>query len=534
MKFTNTLFALFFVPLLALAQQDPVYVDSEIDAVTVFSQGAQVTRTASVNLPKGTSTLVFQHLTQNMDPSSIQLKGTGNLLILSISNRQNYLGDEDKSPEMIKLEKQIEVLAKDIRSLAAEEDAYRQEKEMILANKQLSGQNSAVSVEQLKQTAAFFSSRILAINLKMDEIRQSSQKKNKEKQKLERQLASERTGFQKKSSQVLVNVDVKQATTANFRLSYQVHGASWKSTYDARVVDLKKPIQLMHKAVITQQTGEDWDNVDLVLNTGSPFRSGQIPHLGIWYIDFANVAVLGSRELMKKDAPTANADRYYIQGRGDKAESGFNNQSFQVSQNLTSEEYTVDRRQNIPSTGKPQTVVLRELDIPAQYEYHIKPRLDKDAFLIANIYNWDQYDLLDGEMSLYNRDTYVGKSYLNTKNPRDTMEISLGRDNNIIVSRKRVKDKTEKTFLGGKRVDVYKWKIHIRNGKKEDISVILKEPIPVSRNEDIKVTHHELSGGRLHKETGILKWDFKLSPNKEKEFTISYEIKYPKDKNIRL
>jgi len=517
---------------IALAQ---VKVETSIQSVTLFQQGAQVSRSGSVNLPAGNSTVVFPYLTQLMDPNSISLTGKGNLTILSISHKNDYLTDEDKSELIKSLEEKLDKLEMDIRKLKAKEDALKREKDMIIANQSIGGQNSGVSLQQLQQTAAFFRSKIEEINIATEQVRVDIQEIDEQKRKIQQQLQQERQAFAQKTGQVIVQVDANAATNATFELSYLVSSAYWSSKYDARVENLSSPVTLTQKAQIVQQTGEDWTNVELVLSTGRPSAGGQVPYMNTQYVDFhqqyTNYYFDGAAN---QKAALRNADSRAGVATEEMEEVGITNLNFEINENLTQQEFSINRKQTVMSSSQPSTVVLRELTLPAKYEYHAKPRLDNDAFLIAKVYDWEQYDLMNGEISLYNGPTYVGKSHLNADNPDDTLQLSLGRDQGIVLKRTRVKNKQEKNFFGNKRTDLYTWKIEVRNTKKTAVKLMLKDQVPVSRNEDIVVTINNNGGGRLDEKTGIIRWNFELAPGAKKEMEISYEIKYPKDKNVRL
>ncbi len=513
----------------ALAQTEPKIVKSEITDVTVFQQGAQVTRKASVQIPAGTSTLLFSGLTQNMNPNSIMLGGSGDLTVLSITHKRNFLTEEDKSESMKGLESEVEKIERKLEEIASEEFGLVMERELLEANRKLGG-DGGFSLQELKAAADFVKQRREENARAWYKLQNEKKELNEKKQKLQQQINVERQAFSQKTGMVEVRVEASAAQNARFELSYIANGASWVSTYDARVDDLTKPVNLTHKAQITQQTGEDWSDVNLTLATGNPSAGAQVPYMNVWYVNFSNL-VTGRMPAQFGDA-VANANvRFKDSNKKLESLSEVQNQQFQVTQNLTQQEYTVERKQTLASNNSPITVVLREISLPAKYEYHAKPRLDQDAFLVAKVYNWGQYDLLDGELSLFNNKTYVGKAYLNTNNPEDTLQLSLGRDKGVVVTRERVYNKQEKTFFGSSRIDHYVWKIKLKNNKKVPVDIVLRDQVPVAQNEEIKVTINSTGGGKLDEKTGIIKWRFTLAPGQTSSYDVSYDVKYPKDKN---
>ncbi len=525
------LLALLFCASLSLAQEN-FEVNSKIDKATVFLNGAQVTRSATLTLAAGNHNLVFPYLPQELQANSVQFKSDKQLAIISISTRNNFLSEENLPERLVKLQDRLEELSRELQLISAGEESLTAEQNMILANQKIGGEQAVLNVQQLSQVASFFSRRIKEIKLELIELAGKKKKLSEERNRVQRQLQEERQAFNKLTSQVWVNVEVPRTTNFRFDLTYQVSSVSWYSTYDARVNELDQPVELTHKAVINQQSGEDWNDVDLTLATGNPTQGAQVPYMNPWYVNFNNseyyLDIRGSRG----SVDTRNANVAFEADAVQIAEPGATYPQFNVSQNLTQQEYTVNRRQNIASSTSPATVVLRELQLPAKYEYHAKPRLDKDAFLIAKVYNWEQFDLLPGEVSLFNNNTYVGKAALNTANPDDTLQLSLGRDQNVVVERTRIYSKQEKSLFGTKKTDNYTWKIEVRNTKKSSINLVLRDQIPVSQNEDIEVKVNELSGGKLEPKSGIIKWRLSLPPSEKKTQVISYQITYPKNQSI--
>ncbi|MGB0176607.1 MAG: mucoidy inhibitor MuiA family protein [Owenweeksia sp.] len=516
-----------------LKAQDAIEINSEIKKVTVFQQGAQISRSGSANLTAGVHELIFPYLAQNLDPASIQLRSNSAITILSITHRNNFLNEENLPEKIQKLQDQVDDLNKQLQQINAEEEALKEEKEMILANRKVGGEQVALNVQQLSQVAAYFSKRIREINLALIEIQERKKELSEERNRLQKQLQQERQAFSKRTGQVVVSVDVPRASVFQFDLLYMVSSVSWYSTYDARVDDLSQPVELTHKAMINQQSGEDWNNVELILATGNPSAGAQVPYMNPWYVNFNDQKIYLDGVQTRGSISSMDANTIFKARKVEVAEADAAvYQDFSINQNITQQEYTVDRKQNIPSSTSPATVVLREISLPARYEYHAKPRLDKDAFLIAKVYDWGRFDLLNGEISLFNNNTFVGKAFLNTQNPDDTLQLSLGRDQNVVISRTRIYNKQEKSFFGNNRIDLFTWKIEIRNNKKVAVDLILRDQVPVSQNEDIKVDIKEMSGGKLEEKSGIIKWRLNLNPGQRLEKIVSYELKYPKDKQL--
>jgi len=198
----------------------------------------------------------------------------------------------------------------------------------------------------------------------------------------------------------------------------------------------------------------------------------------------------------------------------------------------TSVNFEIDISYSIKSDNKSYAVDMVNYNLPAKYKYFCVPKIDKDAFLIANISDWEKYNLLAGEANIFLEDTYVGKTLLDITYSTDTLQISLGRDKNVSVKREKVKDFETKQFLGSKKEESRVWSINVKNNKNQKINMLVFDQVPVSTLEEIKVELFETSGAKHNIETGEIKWDFYLEPNENKKFELKYSVKYPKNKNL--
>ncbi len=201
-------------------------------------------------------------------------------------------------------------------------------------------------------------------------------------------------------------------------------------------------------------------------------------------------------------------------------------------ENQTTVDFEINTPYTIKSDNKNYTVDMEFYDLPAFYQYYCVPKVDKDAFLIANIVDWEKYNLLEGEANVFFEETYVGKTLMAVRYASDTLKISLGRDKKVSVNREKIKDFTAKQFIGNKKEETRAWKTTVRNNKKEAINMIILDQVPVSTIEEIEVNVQNISGAKQTSETGEIKWEFELSPNDKKEFELKYSVKYPKYKNL--
>jgi hypothetical protein len=205
-----------------------------------------------------------------------------------------------------------------------------------------------------------------------------------------------------------------------------------------------------------------------------------------------------------------------------------------VEERATNIEFTIEIPYTIPSDGKKYSVDIQKLMVPAMYEYSVTPKLETDVFLKAMIAGWDEYNLLKGDANLYFEGTYIGKTFLNVNSVEDTLNISLGRDENIVVTREKVKEFSSKQFLGAYKKEQRGWEINVRNKKKQNIHILVTDQFPVSGNSDIEVQQIDSGGAELDNTTGILTWNFDLEPGASKKLSFKYSVRYPKKEIIVL
>jgi uncharacterized protein (TIGR02231 family) len=203
-----------------------------------------------------------------------------------------------------------------------------------------------------------------------------------------------------------------------------------------------------------------------------------------------------------------------------------------INENQLNVSFDIDIPYDILSNGKIHSVALKEIKLPASYKYYAALKLDKEAFLLAEITDYGKYNLLKGEANIIFEGMYVGKTMVNPNQTSDTLNLSMGRDKKVAITREKVVDKSGTKFLSGKKEQTFTYDITIRNNKKEPISLKLEDQYPLSTDKEVEIELIQKDGAKVNPETAILTWDLNLKPNETKKIRISYKVKYPKDKSI--
>lgn len=501
-------------------------IPSTISHVTVFINQAQVTRTAKVSVGAGVTHLVFEKVSPYINLNSIQAKADVSLNVLSVSQRNTSLQLKEKPTYIVAVEDTLAALNHQLALLAIKKEAMTGEKEVLLANKHIGGENSGVKIEDLEDALTLFRKRIQEIGEDLLKVQQQEQRLSAIKQSFKQQLDQYIQGLGSSIEIVITVKAIQPVNAAKLEWSYLVSNTSWTPFYDIRVKDTKSQLQLVSRAFITQNTGENWENVVLKLSTTNPNEGGTKPELTPQYL-FFNDAIKQSTvsydSYQRFDAaPAAGRKEDDKQLNVSGNANVINNSAVNVEFNITSA-YT------IPSDNNAHQVDLTTQNLPAVYGYGAVPKLDKDAFVTAKVSGNDLINQMSGEAFIYFDGTFTGKTFINGTTA-DSIIISLGRDKRIQIQRVKLKDFSSKNISGSQIRYTNTWEINVRNTRKETIILVLEDQIPVSTNKEIEVRAIQFGSGVYNEASGNITWILTLEPEKTQTVKFSYEVRHPKDK----
>ncbi|MBL4753113.1 MAG: DUF4139 domain-containing protein [Flavobacteriales bacterium] len=528
----------------SLSAQTEKELKSKISDVTVYLSGAEVHRYGNTTLNSGSSQIKLTGLSPSIDPSSIQVKGKGNFIILSVNHKLNYLNESEKPRQILALEDSMARLNTRIKMLSGMEKVYTHEESMILANKAIGNKEVGVDALDLEEVANVFRRRLMEISEKRITVQEKAIKAQAQYAKLNSQLRVLNGKRNRSTGEITIIVTSKERTPAKFDISYFINGAGWRPMYDIRAKNITSPVTLDYKAKVSQNSGVDWNNVKLTLSTLSPKRSGTQPILNPWTLQYqtavsrlydrSEAGLLGYFDLdTNSEAPAFAAGKYLaVKAEEQKPASKAVNYTL-VAVSTLSVEFKISLPYSIPADGQHHEVHVARHELPVNFKHFSVPKLDLDAFLLAEVTGWEDYKLLSGNASIYFEGTYVGKSYINTKTTDDTLSLSFGRDQSVNIKREKLKDFTSKKFLGDNKKESFAYEITVRNTKKVPIRINLEDQVPLSSTKEIEVEVTEVSGAKYNKVSGKLAWELELQGGETKKLKLIYSIKYPKGQTIR-
>ncbi len=515
-----------------LKAQNSIRLDnSEIEKVRIYQNGAFVSRTVKTTLNPGLNEVVFDGLSPYINPNSVTVKGMGDATIIGVNFQQNYLKDQKKSPEINKLETERDSFNIKLRYIQNKIASTNEGIAVLQANKSIGGNNNGVVANDLIAIVDYYVKKINALKDDLIELGLKEQKTQEQINKINQQLSVLNNKQNQPEGNIVVTVDAKTKSSATFDFSYLINSnVSWTPIYDVRVKNINNPIEFILKAKVYQSTGEDWTNTNLTLNTGNPTDGAQKPILYPWYLNFQIYKLDGKTNKRMEAAPSMMA-----RDRDDKESTAGATmmwENTQMMENQLSNEYIIQNKYTLKSGNLETQIEINRTNANAYYEYACAPKLNTDAFLMGHIPNWENLNLLDAEGTVYFDGAYVGVCTIQNTTVNDTMHISLGKDERIAVKRTKVNEVNGSSLLGSNKEKKCLYDITVKNTKKEAVTVIVEEQLPISQDKDITVNALELSGGDLNTTTGLVTWKISLQPGESVTKKFNFSVKYPKDKIV--
>jgi uncharacterized protein (TIGR02231 family) len=536
MKRSIILSITFMLAIFSLKAQTEKEIKAEIKHVTVFPDRAQIDHETQVSLLPGKSILKLSGLSPYIDVQSIQVKGYGEFTILSVNYQNNYLQNLEDSPEVKNIRNQIEALQIKVEDENAALSILQEKEDFLIANRAILVKESTFTLEQLKNVMDLYTNNMDQIIMTKLKKQRLIKEYNNQITALQQQVADKLGKQQLPSGEILVSVSSEKQVSGKLTFSYVVSNTGWYPSYDIRVDDVKNPVTIYYKANVFQNSGVEWKNVKLSFSNATPWVAGDIPVLYPWFVDFYNPSPIRIRGLASNSYRSEAPAMMEIANDKKMEEKAMEAAPVSVQKQVgeTTVTFDVAVPYTIQSDGKVQTIEIQRVTTPADYKYVTMPKLSQLAYLTANITDWAKLSLQTGEATLYFENSFVGKSILNVNQLKDTLTISLGTDNSILVKREKRKDFTSQKVIGANRTYIYSYLITLRNNKSNPVKITLHDQIPVSSNSSITVDPIDISGGRLDVQTGEIKWDLEIKPQETKQVVLTYSVRYPKDKTVVL
>ncbi len=543
---------------------DEDIVKSNITEVTVYTQGAQVKRKASYSIKAGITRVIIDGVCPTIDPNSLQVLASGNVVIIDAKYSLFYPKPEPENLEglPLKVRKDIKLLEDSLLQLGFDIQMIQDEIDVFVASKNILANNGAIrgqgkvndSINLLKQAMDYYTVKMLEINKNLLSLNRTKSKKVELQSEMNARLRTLKN-FQNNaqlnskpkgpSHRVTITLSATEASVGKLHLSYLVSQAGWSPLYDMRAEVQGSKINMNYKAQVYQNTGLDWEDVRLSISTNNPYQNKTLPTLHPWYVDYNNYKALeeksrsGNLEITKdkrmydlEEVQVNSKPQYFTNSSGVKYDSKTSADFTQVIEHMISAEFKIDLPYSIKSNNEKHMVLIRNINIPTNYRYYTIPKLDQSAFLMAELANLSDYQLVPAKANIFFDGTYIGETFLNPSQMEDTISFSLGKDPNIMVKRTLMKKECKEKIVGSNKEKTMAYNIEIRNLKSTEIEIVVLDQMPVTTNPEIIIEEQGLDKGNLNTKTGTIEWIVKLKPKTNENINFKYRVKHNKDINM--
>jgi len=539
------------------AEAKDITADSEITAVTVYSNRATVTRTATVDVPAGAHTVLFEGLPQNISGDSLRVEGsaTADVTFGALSHQQVVTQEltsekeRELSDALQKLRDLIETENAEIQALDARLALLRSIGQTAVKRSNEEFENLQFQPDQWAAAAEAMQSGTAEVLKARQQHQINIRTLNEAVRKVETELRQMRTG-QRRTHTVSVPLESAAATKLTVKLSYQVANASWKPVYDARLDTENGDLQIVQYGAVRQLTGEDWRGVALTLSTAQPHRGASPPPLNTVWIRKQpeyKAAPAGARMLGRAAAPMADMAVMSYDGGAMESmavaespppprEARFAGAEIDTGGFVT--EYRVAGPATIASDNNETKLMVGAFDVDTALEVHIQPQHTTEAFLVARGTLKGDAPLLPGEVSLFRDGAYVGKSGFPLLRPGEAHDLFFGVDDRIAVKRNTLKDERRQ---GGMIVRDSILERHyvteIQNLRRNPVELRVREAMPVSQDGDIKIDIQRNATTAGYAEDvenirGLLQWNVTLPPQQKTEVKLGWRVTWPANDTV--
>lgn len=541
-----------------LPEAEVIEVDAPIDSVTLYLGRAAVTRRAQIDLQTGLYEFHFDNLPAAVQPDSLQARATGEVKVVSVDFDARQV-DAAPSKKIAELDATIQKLQQTLKELEQERALLNQQAELInslgfriTSDATEKSGSKDLQIDAVKQQLDFVAAertRLLEEQRKLDERQRTTEDQLRIAQAERNALG----GSSKTAYRATVSAAATTSGPVTIELVYLVSNATWNPSYNIRAAGDLSGAAVEYDAMLTQRTGEDWDNIKLTLSTAQPRLAANPPSIDPWYVDIyrPEVARSGGVSMRAANVAPPAAEAAYDRGLEDKSLERAKaieewSRDAAVTGSGPAVAFEIPRRVSIPANAeKQQRTRIGSFAAAADFIYVAVPLQTNAVYLRGDLQNSSAYQLLPGPVAIFLGQDYVGPTSMNAVAPNGKFKVHFGVDPAISAKRTLVQKETSRTgLLSGGRKTSYDYRLSIDNGSGRPIKVEMWDRAPVSRNDQIQIEVVDLSVPlATDKEfteedqpRGLLKWILNVPAGAtgNKALLVTYGVEINRGKDIEM
>ncbi|MEO0071121.1 MAG: DUF4139 domain-containing protein [candidate division WOR-3 bacterium] len=504
-------------------------VSSKVDTVFVYPNQVVVVRSATVDI-SGAEELIFSGLPGGIDDNTVRVRATG-LRIGEVQVKKGYLAEP--TPVVKRLEEKVRLLEDSLKTIEDEMLVLKAKEEFLNSVKLGAPEIIAKELQQGKVAPESWRGALHFIADELGRVKMQALTLSRRQEETKKRLEAARKELQEARAlienrkEIRVEVDGEPGTY-RLALSYALpRAADWRPYYELRAKPGSEAVELTYFAKVSQRTGEDWENVKLILSTATPSREVRPPEPRPWFLKL--IEEVFQRKMMP--APGGVMAERAIPEEVE-AEAPMDVMAVETGVSL---QYVLPGKATLKSGEPEKKLELKVATLPAQFEHYTLPRSLEKTFLTGKLMNTTDFILLPGDANTYVGDEFTGGTQLPAVAPQESLGLGFGVDERVKVKRELVK-----TFKSGsgvlsktERVQ-FVYRTTVENYHPKQIKIKILEQVPVSQEKEIKVTVTKIEPkfSERDQEKGIFTYYVELKPKERFEINLEFFVEYPAGKKV--
>lgn len=503
--------------------------EATLKEVYIYLQGARLTHEMRLSLPAGQQRIRLSGLADGADESSTRILLPKGLQLLHYQWQHLPLRSLSEPWPLKAGYDSLNNLRAELDALRMRREVLQQEQQLLLANKQLGG-NQGVQVAELQKMAAYFRQRLGELGQALLDLQQQEKRLLITSDELKRGLDQRKALLAEYENVIFAEVLVNKPAVYALEISYNCDRVSWEPTYVLRSEGPGKPIQLTMQALVTQHTGLAWKDVAVKLAAYMPASQLQKPVLSPWVLNFLeNKPAVYSR--FDGMPATANADAGSLQKSTVVLASEENWAGVQRNNQFFTANYQPEATLSLQH-GEQKRLRLEQRELLAQYEHYLAPRHGQEVLLLARIALSDSLPQLPGQVQIYFENSLVNTLWLDFSAENDTLDLPLGIDKALVVKFTTTPVVSDKKRFGNTAVKHYSYQLEVKNNRNQVVNLVVQDQLPITAQKEIEITDVELQGAALDKEKGIFTQNWLITGGASKSWKYGWQVRYPANKRV--
>jgi uncharacterized protein (TIGR02231 family) len=535
---------------LSVAAADIPTTAAKVHTVTVYGDRAEVVRHLTATIEAGDHTLTFENLPGATDLSSVRVDGKGAFTLIDIRG-ERVQTKEVADERVLKLTKELEALRAQVNDLTLADNRITQRKaalEKVLGRLTSVGKESANAEMDPAKWAGYLQYHVDTLAKLDKEVLANGVSRTSltlDIDRVQRELNELNAHRFKFRNVARVRIEAKQAGPIELDLAYVVRGPSWNPLYDIRADTKAKTVQVNYHAEVRQSTGEDWKGVALKLSTAQPNLGGREPQMSPWFIHrfvpqpvtvTGGVVLESASKFDRADRGSSERNRFSALSASAPAPAAaaMDFTYARVNTGGTAATFAIPRAYDVPSDNKPAKVAIASESFPSEFRHTCVPKLSPHVYLKAKAINKSDFPFIAGPTAVFLDGAFVANASLDLVAPGQEFWTYLGADQSVKVDLKDLGKVEELSGIFGKKTarTVVSKVFKVTNGKSTDISLSIRDQVPSSNHEEIKVVFEE---PKYEKDTDGLKvdqskfveWNLTLKPGAKQDVPFRFAIERP-------